>query len=242
MDLVFGIRPVGELLASRTGRIVKIIMAGPKAGGELKKILAMAAAHQVPVSFEPRGRLDTLTGAASHQGVLALCRPYVYAALETLLERQAERHRLLLLLDQVVDPQNLGAALRTAHCFGAGGVIIPKDRAAPVTPAAIKASAGAANYVKVAQVTNLVGTIDYLKEKGFWVVGMGVGKGGNLRNWRRQGDLALVAGAEGKGMRPLVTKNCDETLTIPLEGTVGSLNVSVALGIFLYEMTRREGG
>ena len=174
--------------------------------------------------------------------MLCLCGEFAYASLEEIV---ANRHPafaggLVLLLDGIEDPQNLGSLIRSAHCFGANGVIIPRDRAAAITPAVIKASAGAAGHVPVARVVNLTHAIDFLKEKGFWIYGTDAEADTGLESVRFGGDIGLVMGSEGKGLRPLVRKHCDILLSIPLFGKVDSLNVSVAAGILLHEIRRQS--
>jgi 23S rRNA (guanosine2251-2'-O)-methyltransferase len=172
--------------------------------------------------------------------VLCLCGEFAYASLEEIV---ANRHpaspgSLVLLLDGIEDPQNLGSLIRTAHCFGVNGVVIPRDRAAGITPAVIKASAGAAGHIPVVRVVNLIQAIEFLKEKSFWIYGADAGVDQDLGSFRFEGNMGLVMGSEGKGMRPLVRKHCDVLLSIPLFGALDSLNVSVAAGILLYQIRR----
>ena len=152
----------------------------------------------------------------------------------------AFRDNCLLILDGVMDPRNLGAMIRTAHAFGVNGVILPENRAATVSPAVIKASAGAASCLPVARVVNLVRTIDALKARGFWIYGADVRGGQGLEDLRMDGDVALVMGSEGKGIRPLVRRQLDFVLSIDMVGGVDSLNVSVAAGIILHAMMTRR--
>jgi 23S rRNA (guanosine2251-2'-O)-methyltransferase len=215
MQVIYGINPVSEILRSEGGNIRKIILAEGRKGEDVKKILGLASARGIAVEF-------------------------AYAGLEEII---ANRHpafpaSLVLLLDGIEDPQNLGSLIRTAHCFGANGVVIPRDRAAGITPAVIKASAGAAGHIPVSQVVNLTQAIEFLKEKGFWIYGTDAGAPCDVGSARFEGDVGLVMGSEGKGMRPLVKKHCDVLLSIPLFGKVDSLNVSVAAGILLHEIRR----
>jgi len=147
----------------------------------------------------------------------------------------------VLVLNGVTDPQNLGALIRTAHCLGVNGIIIPENRAAAVTAAVVKASAGAAHRTPVAQVVNLARTIEYLQERGFWIYGADAGGDTDIEKFDDNGPVALVMGSEGKGLSPLVRKKCDFLLCIPMVGVVGSLNVSVAAGIILYEILKKQG-
>jgi len=242
MQIVYGINPVSEILRSEGGNIRKIILAEGRKGEDVKKILALASSRGIAVEVHKREVLDRQAGTTAHQGILCLCAEFSYAGLEEII---ANRHpafpaSLVLLLDGIEDPQNLGSLIRTAHCFGANGVVIPRDRAAGITPAVIKASAGAAGHIPVAQVVNLTQAIEFLKEKGFWIYGADAGAPGDLGSVRFDGDVGLVMGSEGKGMRPLVRKHCDVILSIPLFGKVDSLNVSVAAGILLHQIRRES--
>jgi len=241
MQVIYGINPVLETLRSKGNDIRKVIVAEGRRGGDVAKILELASARGIAVETLRREELDRRAGTAAHQGVLCLCGEFAYASLEDIV---ANRHpaftgSLVLLLDGIEDPQNLGSLIRSAHCFGANGVVIPRDRAAGVTPAVIKASAGSAALIPVARVVNLTQVIDFLKEKGFWVYGADAGADTELGSARFEGNIGLVMGSEGKGIRPLVRKHCDVVLSIPLFGKVDSLNVSVAAGILLHEIRRQ---
>src|SRR5512137_245824 len=240
MQVIYGINPVSEILRSEGGNVRKIILAEGRKGEDVKKILGLASARGIAVEVCGRDALDRQAGTTAHQGVLCLCGEFAYAGLEEII---ANRHpaspaSLVLLLDGVEDPQNLGSLIRTAHCFGANGVVIPRDRAAGITPAVIKASAGAAGHTPVAQVVNITQAIEFLKENGFWIYGTDAGADKDLGSVLFEGNMGLVMGSEGKGMRPLVRKHCDVLLSIPLFGRVDSLNVSVAAGILLHEIRR----
>jgi 23S rRNA (guanosine2251-2'-O)-methyltransferase len=242
MQLIYGIHPVLEALRSEGGDIRRIILAEGRRGGDAAKIRELAAVRGIAVETLRREELDRRAGTAAHQGVLCLCGDFAYASLEDIA---ANRHpafpgSLVLLLDGIEDPRNLGSLIRTAHCFGANGVVIPRDRAAGITPAVIKTSAGAAGHIPVARVVNLIQALDFLKEKGFWVYGAAAGAEAELGSTRFDGDIGLVMGSEGKGIRPLVRKHCDVLLSIPLYGRVDSLNVSVAAGILLHEIRRQS--
>ena len=242
MQLIYGINPVLEALRSEGGDIRRIILAEGRRGGDAAKIRELAAARGIAVETLRREELDRRAGTAAHQGVLCLCGDFAYASLEDIA---ANRHpafpgSLVLLLDGIEDPRNLGSLIRTAHGFGANGVVIPRDRAAGITPAVIKTSAGAAGHIPVARVVNLIQALDFLKEKGFWVYGADAGAEAELGSTRFEGDIGLVMGSEGKGIRPLVRKHCDVLLSIPLYGRVDSLNVSVAAGILLHEIRRQS--
>ena len=240
MQIVYGIKPVLETLRSAGGDIRKIILAEGRRGGDVTTILDLAAARGIEAEVQRREALDRQAGTTAHQGVLCLCGEFAYASLERIV---ANRHpafpgSLVLLLDGIEDPQNLGSLIRTAHCLGANGVVIPRDRAAGVTPAVIKASAGAAGHIPVARVVNLVHAIEFLKENGFWIYGTDAGADRDSGSVRFEGHVGLVMGSEGRGMRPLVRNHCDVLLSIPLFGKIDSLNVSVAAGILLQEIRR----
>ncbi len=245
MDVVYGINPVIELLRYESPRARKIVLARGKTGSDVTTIALLARNHNIPISYEDRSVLAAMTAPASNQGVVALCRPYQYRTVDALIANAVSgmKNSLIVLLDNITDPQNLGSIIRTAHCFGVNGVIIPKNRAAEVSPAVIKASAGAANHTPVAMVTNLAATIQYLKEKGFWIYGADASWGVDISDCQEQGNMVLVMGSEGAGIRPLIRKSCDFLISIPLYGKVNSLNVSVAAGIILHHILtkwRRE--
>jgi 23S rRNA (guanosine2251-2'-O)-methyltransferase len=240
MQVIYGINPVLEILRSEGGNVQKIVLAEGRRGEDVKKILGLASARGIAVEVRKRESLDRQAGTTAHQGVLCLCGEFAYASLEELI---ANRHlafpaSLVLLLDGVEDPQNLGSLIRTAHCFGANGVVIPRDRAAGITPAVIKASAGAAGHIPVARVVNITQTIEVMKENGFWIYGTDASSDCDAGSVRFEGNVGLVMGSEGKGIRPLVRKHCDVLLSIPLFGRIDSLNVSVAAGILLHEIRR----
>ncbi len=240
MQVIYGINPVSEILRSEGGNVRKIILAEGRKGEDVKKILGLASARGIAVEVRRRESLDRQAGTTAHQGVLCLCGEFAYASLEEII---ANRHpvfpaSLILLLDGVEDPQNLGSIIRTAHCFGANGVVIPRDRAAGITPAVIKASAGATGHIPVSRVVNLTQAIEFMKESGFWIYGTDASSDCDAGSVRFEGDVGLVMGSEGRGIRPLVRKHCDVLLSIPLFGRIDSLNVSVAAGILLHEIRR----
>src|SRR5918997_1123099 len=185
----------------------------------------------------PRQRVEDLAPGMVHQGVVARVEPYPYSELEEIL---ATPDPLVVVLDGVTDPRNLGAVLRTADGAGASGVVIPKDRAVGVTAAAVKASAGASEHVRVARETNLRRAIDRIKENGIWVYAAEVG-GTIYTEQDLSGSVALVLGSEGRGLRRLVREGCDGAVSIPMVGVVGSLNVSVAAAVLPYEGRRGRG-
>ena len=238
MEAIYGINPVKVLLGQPETGLEKIIIASGRGGSVVAEIIEIARQKKIPVEFRVRQRLDELAGRLDHQGVIGLRQAFVYADLEALIKNRSKSFNfdLILILDSIMDPHNLGSIIRTAHCLGANGIVIPTDRAAPVTAAVIKASAGSAEQLPVARVTNLSQTIDYLKNKGFWVFGAEAHSEKKLREMDFNCPVVLVLGGEAKGIRPLIKKKCDFLLTIPMAGSFDSFNVAVAAGIIQYEI------
>jgi 23S rRNA (guanosine2251-2'-O)-methyltransferase len=240
MQMIYGINPLMESLHGDPAGISRIIIAVGRKGPPVDKILEMASCHGINVSFQDHAALDRLAGRVAHQGVVGLCRPYTYATLDEIMANShpALQGKVILLVDGVTDPQNLGALIRTAHCFGVSGVVIPAHRAASVTPTVMKASAGALRYTPVAMEANLGQTIDVLKENQYWIYGAEAGADHDMAAVQFEGRIGLVVGAEGKGIRPLVKRKCDFLVSMPMVGKINSLNVSVAAGIMLYAIFR----
>jgi 23S rRNA (guanosine2251-2'-O)-methyltransferase len=244
--LVYGQNPVRELIAARPQSVSMVYVAAGDAGPALKQLRDLCLKQKVTFEERERGELDALAGAdARHQGVIAVTGEYEYAELDDVLDAVAESGRapLVVVLDGVTDPHNLGAVVRSAHVFGADVVVIAKDRAVGVTPVVVKASAGATEHLPIARVTNIAQTIEKLKERNIWSVAAVAAEGAQAP-WQLDlaGAVALVMGAEGKGLRPLVEKTCDLKVMIPMSGKVASLNVSVATGALLYEAARQRAG
>jgi 23S rRNA (guanosine2251-2'-O)-methyltransferase len=240
-EIIYGINPVKEAL--RGGRqAFELFVAGDENDRRLEKLLKLATDKGVPVRKREKRDLFRLAGTDHHQGVVLRVAPFAYAELEDVVARwqQSGEAGLILVLDSIQDPHNLGALIRTAACAGAHGIVIPQDRAVGVTPAAEKASAGAVETIPVARVTNLVHAIDALKEAGFWVYGTVSESGESIYGHDLSGNIVLIIGSEGEGIRPLVAKRCDHLVTIPLTGGVASLNASVAGGIVLFEIVRQR--
>lgn len=231
-EIIYGIRPVVEALRSRRREVHEVLDA---AGSE--EISAEARKYGVQLKEVPRSRIDELARGGAHQGVVARVGPYPYSGLDEIL---STTEPLVLVLDGVTDPQNLGAVLRVADGAGASGVVIPKDKAAGVTAAAAKASAGASEHVRVARETNLRRAIDRMKKEGLWVYAAKAG-GTAYTDMDLAGPVGLVLGSEGRGVRRLVREGCDGTVSIPMLGAVESLNVSVAAAVLLYEARRQRG-
>lgn len=242
MQVIYGINPVTEMLQGGAKGVQRIVLAGTRGGEDMQDLLGLAARAGVPVEYRDRAYLEKLAGTGNHQGVVCFCRDFGYADLDDLIANRREPfvEGLIVILDGVTDPQNLGALLRTARCFGANGVIIPQDRASPVTPTVVKASAGAALHLPVARVVNIANTLERLKKEGYWIYGAEARSGTDLERVDFGGGVALVMGSEGGGIRPLVRKKCDFFVSIPLPGNFESLNVSVAAGVILHHIARRR--
>jgi 23S rRNA (guanosine2251-2'-O)-methyltransferase len=231
-ETIYGIRPVVEALESGRRKVFEIIEA---VGNE--EVAKAASARGVEVKLTSRQRVEDLARGGVHQGVAAHVEPYPYSGLGEILSAPEP---LVLVLDGVTDPRNLGALLRAADGAGASGVVVPKDRAVGVTAAAVKASAGASEHVLVARVTNLRRAVDTMKEAGLWIYAAEAG-GTPYTELDLAGAVALVLGSEGRGVRRLVRERCDGIVSIPMLGGVESLNVSVASAVLLYEARRRRG-
>lgn len=228
----------------RSGKTVdKLFVLDKCQDGPIRTILREAKRNGAFISFVKKERLDQMSETGKHQGVIAYVAAYEYGTIEDMLKTAEERNELpfLILLDSIEDPYNLGSIIRTANQAGAHGIIIPKKHAAGLTATVVKASAGAINYVPVAKVTNIVKTIEYLKERGLWFV-CGDMNGEVMYNLDLTGPIGLVIGSEGNGVSRLVKENCDFIASIPMFGDVGSLNASVAMGVLSYEIVRQRQG
>lgn len=222
--------------------IEKIVIARGRRGKDIQTIVRIASQKGIPLFFEDREYVDGLAQSKSNQGVICLLRKFQYTEIEDMLSIPDEPNgeRLILILDCIEDPQNLGSLIRTAHCFGVQGIIIPEDRTASVTPAVIKASAGAALHTSIARVVNISKVIDSLQKEGFWIYGADASEGRAVDSFDYEGSVGLVMGSEKKGIRPLVKKKCDFLVSIPMAGRLDSLNVSVAAGIMIHEIANRK--
>jgi 23S rRNA (guanosine2251-2'-O)-methyltransferase len=232
--IVFGANPVLEALAAAPESIRAVVIDARSEAGA--RAAERARALGIAVETADRNALDRLTGGGHHQGVAARTRPFAYAAFEDVLTRAAP---LLVALDGVTDPQNLGSILRSAEVLGAGGVILPRDRAAAVTPAVIRAASGASAHLPVAQVVNLVRALEDAKRQGYWIVGLDVEGTSRFQQLPALERALLVVGGEGHGIRPLVRRGCDFSVAIPMRGRVASLNAAVATAIGLYALRER---
>ncbi|MCX4268573.1 MAG: 23S rRNA (guanosine(2251)-2'-O)-methyltransferase RlmB [Lachnospiraceae bacterium] len=228
--------------AFRAGKTIdKLFILKDCQDGPIRTIIKEAKKTDAILNFVTKERLDQLSETGKHQGVVAYSAAYQYAEVEDLLRVAEEKGEppFLILLDNVEDPHNLGAIIRTANLAGAHGVIIPKRRAAGLTAAAAKASAGAIYYTPVAKVTNLAKTIEELKEKGLWFVCADM-DGDSMYQLNLTGAIGLVIGNEGDGVSRLVKEKCDMVASIPMKGEIGSLNASVAAGVLAYEIVRQR--
>lgn len=238
-NLIVGRNAVREAL--RAGRdMEKLLVSRGEATGSLREILALAREKGVVVQEVDRRRLDEM--AENHQGVAALASMYAYSTLEEILALAREKGEppFLVVLDGITDPHNLGAIVRTAECMGAHGVVIPERRAVGLTPAAMKAAAGALEWIKVARVTNLTRALETLKAQNVWTYATDM-DGEDYRRVNFSGGCALVIGAEGQGVSRLVRETCDQVVSIPMKGHIDSLNASVAAGVILAEIARQRG-
>lgn len=228
--------------AYRAGRpIDKLFILDGCQDGPILTIKREAKAKQTPVRFVTKERLDQLSETGKHQGVIAYAAAYEYATVEEILDnaRQKGEAPFLFLLDNIEDPHNLGAIIRTANLAGAHGVIVPKNRAAGLTAVVAKTSAGALNFTPVARVTNLAKTIEELKKEGIWFVCADMG-GTTMYDLNLKGPIGLVIGNEGEGVGRLVKEKCDMIASIPMKGDIDSLNASVAAGVLAYEIVRQR--
>ncbi|MEW5977120.1 MAG: 23S rRNA (guanosine(2251)-2'-O)-methyltransferase RlmB [Acidobacteriota bacterium] len=240
MELVFGIHAVLECLRSGSRPVEKIHIARGASGRGIEEVLRLARKAGVSLRFEHRAWLDQRAGGA-HQGVVAVCGVCPTVDLEQLL-KGLPAQPLLVLLDSIEDPRNLGAILRNCAAAGADGVVLPKDRSVGLTPTVSKTAAGALEYVPVVRVTNLVTAIQRIRDQGLWVVGVETGKDLAWYDVDYTVPVALVFGNENKGLRRLVQLSCDRLVSIPTPGPIQSLNVSVASGIALFEVCRQRSG
>lgn len=236
MDRIGRLNPLIEVLKSSPNRINKIFIQEGKRQKKIDEIIQLAKAKQILFLFVPRQRLGNLD--RNHQGAVALISPKEFSSLGDLFV--SDRIPFLLLLDGINDPQNLGAIIRTAEGAGVDGIILPERRSVGLSETVSLVSAGALEYLKVARVKNLARAMDDLRDRGIWLVGA---EGGQKELWDEfdyKLPVGLVLGSEGKGLRPLIRKKCDKILSIPLLGSMTSLNVSAAASIFLYEVVRQR--
>ncbi|MCD8026758.1 MAG: 23S rRNA (guanosine(2251)-2'-O)-methyltransferase RlmB [Clostridiales bacterium] len=234
-DVISGRNPVSE--AIRSGRpIDKILVARGEKSGAVVGILAKAREKQIPIKEADRTKLDYISGGAAHQGIVAFAAVRDYSSVEDIFEyaQSLGEAPFIVVLDEIEDPHNLGAVIRTAECAGVHGIIVPKRRSAGLSYTVGKASAGAVEYMRVARVTNIASLIDELKERGVWVYGADM-NGTDYKDCDFSGACAIVIGNEGKGISRLVREKCDVIVSLPMKGKINSLNASVAAGILMYK-------
>lgn len=239
-DIIFGIHPVSEALKNGQRRFDHVAIARDRGDARVQRILDDCRAQGISVRFVPREEIDRATRTSNHQGVMAVTSRKEFSGLDDLLENRHGEFTFLLVLDGIEDPHNLGALLRSADGAGVDGVIIPERRAAGITGTVVKASAGATEHLRVARVVNIARTLEELKERNVWVVGLDEHGQQSYNEVDYKMHCALVMGAEGKGLHDLVRRKCDMLVFIPMMGSVASLNVSVAGGIVMYEVLRQR--
>jgi 23S rRNA (guanosine2251-2'-O)-methyltransferase len=234
MAILAGIHPVYEALKAKR-RLDRVLVAKGAGGPKLQEIIELCRKQGVSVRFEPREALDRVSSGASHQGLVAFGAAHSYAELDDVIETA----HMLVLLDGVEDPHNLGAIIRTVNAAGADAIIIPERRAVGLTETVAKASAGAIEYTPVVRIGNVSQALEKLKQRGFWIFGLDERGAEQYDEIEYSDRSVLVLGAEGKGVHDLVKKHCDVLLRIPMSGQIASLNVSVAAGVVLFEWRRK---
>src|SRR5579862_475776 len=240
MHYIYGINSVTEALKARGRAFEWVGMAKERHDLRLQRLIEDCRKLGVPVRFLQRTELDRMAGTAAHQGIVAVTSAKQYNDLEDVVAAKRGQYSLMVVLDGVEDPHNLGAILRTADAAGADGVVIPERRAVGVTAIVTKTSAGASEHLPIAKVTNIARTLEELKAQNLWMVGLDERGTQSYDSLDYNMDCAIVLGAEGKGLHDLVARKCDFLVSIPMLGKVPSLNVSVAAGVMLYEIVRQR--
>jgi len=243
MEVLYGLHPVEEAVKAGRRRFDQVLVARERHDERLERLVALCREAGLRVRQEPREQLTQLAQTPTHQGIVALVRPQESLSIEDLFEPASANstvHRLLLALDGVEDPQNLGALLRVADGAGVDGVVLTERRSAPLSPVAVKASAGAAEHLRIARVVNLVRALEELKRRNLWIIGLDERGSCDYDQFDLTGDCVLVLGREGAGLHDLVRRTCDHLLRIPMAGGVSSLNVSTAGAVVLYEAFRQR--
>jgi 23S rRNA (guanosine2251-2'-O)-methyltransferase len=236
-EQIYGVHAVFEALVSERQPIERIHIAREAQSGKVKEILNLARERGVPVRKEDRVVLDRMARGEVHQGIIAVSGEVGYADFEVLFKGDKP---LIVVLDGVEDPHNLGAVIRTAEACGASGIVVPERHSAPLTATVVKASAGASAHLPVVRVKNLVNAIDEMKGRGVWVVGVDTAGTKDWTGFDYGGSVALVLGGEHRGLRRLVREHCDALVRLPMLGKIASLNISVAAGVVLYEVVRQR--
>lgn len=242
LEKVIGIHAVLEVLLADEAKIEQIYLVFGSRTERHKEIEERAAMAAIPVDYIAAAQITRLSGLTHHQGVMAMVRPHRLVDLQSLLQRATQRQEspFFLVIDQIQDPRNLGAVLRSAEAAGVHGVIMTSKRTSPLTPVALQASAGAAAHLDICRVVNLVQTLEHLKTLGFWIVGTDSNATRTIYDVDGQDAVAIVVGSEGQGMRRLVRETCDWIVSIPMNGKIDSLNVSVSAAITLFEIRRQR--
>jgi len=241
-QIIYGIHPVKEALKSSYLQVEKILIGTQTPHPSLQAVIDLATQRKIPVTLTTRESLEPMTKGGVHQNVVGLVKETSYADVAEILSRWKKdgTKALILILDGIQDPQNFGSLIRTASGCGVHGMIIPRDRSVGITPVAVKASAGAVAHLPIARVVNIAATIEALKKEGIWVYGASGEAKDLIYEVDLDMNLAIVIGAEGKGIRPLVKKKCDRLFSIPMKGPVSSFNAGVSGGIILYEVMRQR--
>jgi 23S rRNA (guanosine2251-2'-O)-methyltransferase len=243
MEVLYGVHPVEEAIKAGRRRFDQVLVASERHDERLARLVDLCRQAGVRVRQESKEQLTLLAQTAAHQGVVAMVHPQESLSIEDLFERtygNSAAARLLLALDGVEDPQNLGALLRVADGAGVDGVVLTERRAAPLSPVALKASAGAAEHLRIARVVNLVRALEELKRRNLWIIGLDERGTADYDQFDLTGDCVIVLGREGAGLHDLVRRTCDHLLRIPMAGGVSSLNVSAAGAVVLYEAFRQR--
>src|SRR5438270_7414264 len=240
MNYIYGLNAVTEAIKARGRAFQWVGLAKERHDLRLQRIIEECRKLGVPVRFLQRTELDRMAGNAAHQGVVAVTSAKQYSGLDDVVESKRGTYSLIVVLDGVEDPHNLGAILRTADAAAADGAVIPERRAAGITGTVAKSSSGASEHLPVAKVTNIARSLEDLKAKGLWIVGLDERGKQRYDEVDYKMDCAVVLGAEGKGLHDLVARKCDFLVSIPMLGKVTSLNVSVAAGVVLYEIVRQR--
>ena len=239
MQTLYGVHPVEEALKAGKRRFDHVLVARERRDDRLEAIVSLCKELKIRVRTEPRETLTDMARTPAHQGVVAIVRAQQFLTIEDVLEPTGQP-RLVLALDGVEDPQNLGALLRVADGAGVDGIVLTERRSAPISPVAIKASAGAAEHLRIARVVNLVRALEELKRRNLWIIGLDERGNEDYDHFDFTGDCVLVLGREGAGLHDLVRRTCDHLLRIPMAGGVSSLNVSAAGAVVLYEAFRQR--
>jgi 23S rRNA (guanosine2251-2'-O)-methyltransferase len=241
-QIIYGVHPVREALLSGSLNAQRVFVGTKNPNPHLQTVMDLARKAGVSITFSSREELDRMARGGVHQNIVAVIQEFPYADLSQVLSRSAREgiKKLILILDSIQDPQNLGSLIRTASGTGVHGLILPKDRAAGITPSVIKVSAGATAHLPIARVVNIANTIEILKREGIWVYGSAGEANTSVYQLDFTVDVAIVVGSEGKGIRPLVKRKCDQLFSIPMEGPISSFNASVSGGMILYEVMRQR--